>query len=67
MLQRAVPIEGQLTPCTCERQPKHYLCLGKNLHFLECAPCGVTTRKYASFQLAADEWEAGHRIEELKA
>jgi hypothetical protein len=67
VLQRAVRIDGLLAPCSCGRQPKHYHSPGKDLHFLECAPCGVTTRRYSSFQLAVDEWEASHRIEELKA
>lgn len=59
MIQRQMKIEGELAGCPgCGRQPKHYHVLGKNMHFLECAPCGLRTARMSSLQEAIALWEA---------
>lgn len=58
MIQTNVRIEGQLAACSCGRQPKHWFVRGKNLHFLECSPCGERTSKHPTFQQAVEAWEA---------
>jgi len=56
-MQRQIPIAGTLTACTCGRQPKHYLWQGKDVHFLECSPCGTRTASFPTFQQAVESWE----------
>ena len=60
MIQQQQRIDGQLSACRCERQPKHYFLRGPSTHFLECSPCGVRTAKYATFQEAVEAWEGRH-------
>lgn len=60
MTQRQIRIDGELTACKCNRQPKHYVHMGKDLHFLEYPPCGVRTGKFDTFQEAVEQWEAQH-------
>jgi len=56
-MQRQIPITGELTPCKCGRQPKHYESLGRQVHHLECSPCGTRTPKMPTFQQAVEHWE----------
>ena len=56
--QHQIRIEGELAACRCSKQPKHYHEPGRDLHFLECSPCGVRTGKFATFQEAVAQWEA---------
>lgn len=59
MIQRQIHIDGTLAACPgCGKQPKHYHVLGKDLHLLECPPCGLRTAKMATFQQAVELWEA---------
>jgi hypothetical protein len=58
MIQVAVPLVEALSPCSCGRQPRHYNVRGKDLHFLECSPCGTRTAKHATYQEAMGSWES---------
>lgn len=61
MIQVQEKIEGQLTACPgkdCGRQPKHWVVRGKNLHMLECTPCGNRTPKFSTFNEAVAAWES---------
>lgn len=58
-MERIVSHSGLLAACPgCGKQPKHILRLGKNLHFLECPPCGTRTAKFPTAQQAVEAWEA---------
>jgi Zn ribbon nucleic-acid-binding protein len=62
-IQRQIPIEGTLAACpTCRKQPKHYVTLGKELHHLECPPCGTRTPKFSTFGAAVEKWESAETV-----
>jgi len=59
MWQQQHPINGSLAGCpSCDRQPKLYHVAGKDLYFLECAPCGLRTAKMPTRQQAVEMWES---------
>lgn len=63
-MQREIKIEGTLAACRgCKGQPRHILTLGRNLHHLECCPCGVRTAKCATLQEAVQHWEANETMD----
>lgn len=58
MIQTLRPIPGPLTGCPqCDRQPKHCHVRGRDLHSLECPPCGLRTARLSSFSDALTAWE----------
>jgi len=57
-MQREERMTGSLAACRCGKQPKHYVTLGKDLHHLECPPCGLRTAKLPTLQEAVECWEA---------
>lgn len=54
----------------CEREPKHFVSLGKKglapiggnneQHQLECCPCNLKTSKCDSLQIAKSEWRMNY-------
>lgn len=56
-MERLTSLEGKISPCACARQPRHLHRLGKNVHALECPPCGVRTAFFPTLQEAVAEWE----------
>jgi len=57
-MQQQIKIEGSLAECPgCKSQPKHYLWHGKDVHFIECAPCGTRTPSFPTFNEAVEYWE----------
>lgn len=51
------PLGGPVRPCTCGKQPKHIYTKGRDLHALECPPCGVRTARFPMLSLALQAWE----------
>lgn len=62
VMERLVPFEGQITPCSCGKQPRHLHRLGKDIHAIDCPPCGVRTGFYPSVQQALEEWEVSRNV-----
>lgn len=56
-MQTQIKMTGELSPCRCGKQPKHYEEKFGALHFLECSPCQTRTPKFPAFQEAVHAWE----------
>jgi hypothetical protein len=66
-MQREVKITGKLAACRgCGGQPRHINTIGKDLHHLECCPCGVRTPKCATLQQAVEHWEVNETVDTLR-
>lgn len=63
-MERLTPFSGTLTPCGCSKQPRHLHRIGKDVHALDCPPCGARTSFYPSVQQAVEEWELKHKLQE---
>lgn len=62
-MERLTNLGGQITPCTCGKQPRALHRLGKNVHALECCPCQVRTAFHPTLQEALAEWEISRNPE----
>lgn len=56
-MERLTRFDGEITACTCGRQPRHLHRLGPQTHAVECPPCGVRTGFHKTAQECVAEWE----------
>lgn len=57
-MERLTRFDGELTPCSCKRQPRHlHRFTHGGQHAVECPPCGTRTAFFPTVQEAVQEWE----------
>lgn len=57
MIQVQISHPHPLPACRqCGKPPRHYIVRGKDLHLIECAPCGITSGKHPSLAQALAVW-----------
>jgi hypothetical protein len=56
-MERLIPFGGTVTSCLCGKQPRHLHRIGKDVHAVDCPPCGTRTAFHATVQEALQEWE----------
>lgn len=64
-MERLTPFPGQLTACSCGKQPRLLNRLGPGTYAIECPPCGVRTQFFKSAQEAVACWEDSTKREEI--